>query len=200
MNLGLALLQQRQFPEAEAQLLEALHVSVKPTANLLLNIGSLYYAEERFDQAAVYYAKGVEVGGSTATFFRNLGDANRHLGRTADSQTAYRHARELVEKEITQDPRRANSHSLLGLLNAFLGERDRARFELSQGLSINAENRSVIRDSAIAYEYLGMRKESLAVLIRAPRPLLEEIGYQSDVKDLAKDARFQDLLSRAPTQ
>ena len=200
MNLGLALLQERQFPEAETQLLEALHVSVKPAANLLLNIGALYYAEERFDQAEVYYAKSIEAGGSTATFFRDLGDADRHLGKTMESRTAYLHARQLVEKEITQDPRRANSHSVLGLLNAFLGDRDRALFELSQGLAINAENRSVIRDSAIAYEYLGMRKESLSVLTRAPRPLLDEVSYQPDVKDLAKDARFQDLLSRASTQ
>ena len=198
MNLGLALMQRQRFSEAEAELLEALRRQRSP--NLLLNIGSLYYAQERFEQAADYYQQSLAAGGHSSMLYRDLGDADRHLGKIAEAQVAYRRASELAGNDIQRDPRRAVSHAMLGLLNAFLGDRAHARFEISQALAIDSENRSVVRDAAIGYECLGLRTEALASLHSAPRSLLEEINRQPDLKSLAKDSRFQDLLANTPAR
>ena len=193
MNLGLALMQEGSFPEAEAQLLEALRLRRSP--NLLLNIGALYYQEERFAEAARYFEESLASGASSAVYYRNLGDAQRHLGRTREAKASYRRGRELAQAEITRNPRRAPSHALLGFLNAFLGDRSTAKFELAQALAMEPDNRSVIRDAAFSYECMGLRDEALAALRQAPRYLLEELTRQPDVKDLRKDPRFQALMS-----
>jgi hypothetical protein len=51
-----------------------------------------------------------------------------------------------------------------------------------------------MREAAIMYEVLGQREETLVVLQRAPRRLLEELSRQPDVKDLRQDPRFQELI------
>ncbi|MDQ2901635.1 MAG: tetratricopeptide repeat protein, partial [Acidobacteriota bacterium] len=194
MNLGLALMQEGRFPEAEGQLLEALRS--QPSRPLLGNIGALYYAEERFEDAARFYDRSLAIGAPSAMQYRNLGDADRHLGKPREAAEAYRQARKLAEEDITRNPRRAASHSLLGLVAAFLGDREHAEFEIAQALAIEPENRSVMRDAAIAYEALGQRSKTLAALAKAPRPLLEELNRQPDLKELRYDTSFRNLLSR----
>jgi len=112
-----------------------------------------------------------------------------------EAAAAYRRGQELVEEDITRNPRRANSHVLSGLLAAFLRDQRRADFELSQALAMEPENRSVIRDAAIAYETLRQREKAIAVLRNAPKRLLEELSRQPDLKELQKDSRFQDILN-----
>jgi tetratricopeptide (TPR) repeat protein/TolB-like protein len=198
MNLGLALMQQARLPEAETELLEALRLRRSP--NLELNIGALYYYEGRFEQAERYFQESISAGGASAMHYRNLGDAQRHLGRAKDAAASYRRGRELAQAEIMRNPRRAASHSLLGLLNALLGDRTGSNFEISQALSIDPENRSVIRDAVFSYELMGLRDEAFAVMRHAPRYLLEEFSRQPDVTNLCKDPRFQNLLLNAPVQ
>jgi tetratricopeptide (TPR) repeat protein len=198
MNLGLALMREGRFAEAEPQLLEALNLRKSP--NLLLNIGALYYEEERFEEAARYFEQSLAIGVTAPTQYRNLGDANRHLGRTKDAKDAYLLGRKLVEQEITRNPRRAESHVMLGYFSVFLGDRQRAQFEISQALAIEPESGVVMRDAAIAYEWIGQREEALAVLRKAPRRLLEELNRQPDVKDLRRDSGFRSLLLTAPAQ
>jgi tetratricopeptide (TPR) repeat protein len=128
--------------------------------------------------------------------YRGLGDANRHLGRAKESRVAYETARDLALKDVTRNPRRAASHSMLGLLYAFLKDQERATFELSQALALDPENRSVLRDTAIAYEFMGRRNDAIAALQKAPQPLLDELSRQPDLKGLQSDSRFQALTKR----
>ena len=179
MNLGLALMQQARFAEAEAQLLEAL--KLRRSLSLLLNIGALYYQEERFEEALRYFQESMGLSATLAIQYRNLGDAQRHLGRKQEAAKSYRRGRELAQAEIARNPRRAQSHSALGLLHAFLGDGSSAKYEISQAIAMEAENRSVIRDATFSYELLGLRDEAFNTLRRASRNLLEELTHQPDV-------------------
>lgn len=198
MNLGLALMQQGRLPDAEAELLEA--VKLRRSPNLLLNLGALYYQEERFEEALRYFQESMGAAVSIPMQYRNLGDAQRHLGRRREAAASYRRGVEFARTEIARNPRRASSHSLLGLMHAFLGDASSARYEISQAQAIEAENRDVIRDASIAFDYLGQRDEAFAMLGHAPRSLLEELARQPDIKDLCRDSRFAKLLSNAPVQ
>jgi hypothetical protein len=84
----------------------------------------------------------------------------------------------------------------LGLLSAFLGEAQRAEFELSQAMAMEPENPAVMREAVIAYETLKQREKTLELLRNAPGPLLEELSHQPDVKELQQDQRFQKLLNK----
>jgi hypothetical protein len=83
---------------------------------------------------------------------------------------------------------------------AFLGDAPGAEYETSQALAMGPESRPVIRDSTIAYEALGQREKALALMRKAPRRLLDEMSRQPDVRELQRDPRVQELLSRKPAQ
>jgi eukaryotic-like serine/threonine-protein kinase len=193
-NLGLALMRQGRFAEAEGSLLSALRI--RESAGLLLNIGALYYAQERFEEARGYFERCLALGPPTVIRLVNLGDAYRHLGRAHDATAAYQRAMDLAEAEVARDPRRALSRVFLGMIAAQLGDRRRAEAELSQSLALEPDNSTVIRQAAIGYEALGQRDRTLTILSRAPSRLLEELSHQPDMKGLQQDARFPALLEQ----
>jgi tetratricopeptide (TPR) repeat protein len=193
-NLGLALMRQSRFTEATESLLSALRI--KESAGLLLNIGAVYYAQERFDEARGYFERCLAIGPPTVIRYVNLGDAYRHLGRAPDAAVAYQRAMDLAEADVARDPRRALSRVFLGMVAAQLRDRRRAEAELLQSLALEPENATVIRQAAIGYEALGERDKTLALLSRAPTRLLAELSHQPDMKDLQQDQRFLQLLEQ----
>jgi tetratricopeptide (TPR) repeat protein len=193
-NLGVALMRQGRYHEAEAALQAALRI--KETASLLVNLGAAYYAQERFDEARDCFERCLALGPPTVIRLTNLGDAYRHLGRAQDAAAAYRRALDLSEAAVARDPRGGLSRAFLGLLAAYLGDQRRAEAELSQSLTLEPENATVIRQAAIGYEALGRREKTLAALSHAPRRLLEELSSQPDMKELQRDQGFQALLQQ----
>jgi serine/threonine-protein kinase len=198
MNLGLALMQEGRFQEAEGPLLEALRLRRSPL--LLMNIGGLYYAQERYVEAALFFEESVASGTPTALRYGDLGDVYRHLGKKGEAEKNYRLAREEALRELNRDPRRAFSRVELALVSAYLGDSGRAQAEAAQALAMEPENAIVLRGAAMTYEALHQRDETLRLLQRTPKRLLEELSRQPDMKDLQKDPRFQELLQSSNTE
>lgn len=192
MNLGLALAQEGRLAEAEGHLLEA--VRLRPTAMLLMNVGALYYLEERFVEAVGFFERSVAMGSSDSMQYRDLGDGYRQLGRKKDAVAAYRKGRDLAEEEVARNPREAINRAQLALICAELGDSRRADFELSQALSIAPENASVLREAAIAYEALGRRDRAVELLNAASVRTLSELSRHPDMKGVR--AVIQDLISK----
>jgi tetratricopeptide (TPR) repeat protein len=199
MNLGLALLQQGKYQEAEASLLAAL--SLRKTPRLLMNIGALYFHQERFEESVRYFEEAVAAGPVSAVAHLDLGDAYRQLGRTREAAEAYRRARTEAETNVGRNPRDGFARSLLALAAARLGDARRAEIEIAQALASAPENAMVMREAVVTYEALGRREQSLEVLRRAPRFTLDDLSRHPDVKPLRQDPAFQALLSNsAPEQ
>jgi tetratricopeptide (TPR) repeat protein len=197
-NLGLALMEQGRFPEAEASLLRALRL--QRSSQVLMIVGNLYYAQERYAQAARFFEESVASGSPSAIRYKDLGDVYRHLGRNREATKAYRSARDMAQDEVARNPRDAHSRVLLALISALLGDAPVARFEASQALSFEPENTTVMREAVFMYEVLHQREESLRVMRRAPRWLLGELNRQPDLKDLQQDTRFQELIQNQVTR
>jgi len=197
-DLGLALMEQGRFPEAEESLLRALRLH--RSSQVLMNIGGLYYAEERYTDAVRFFEESIASGTPSAIRYTDLGDGYRHLGRSREARKAYLLARDMAQDEVTRNPRRADSRMLLALASALLGDSSAAQFEASQALALEPENAIVMRDAVLMYEVLHRREESLRVLRRAPRWLLGELSRQPDVKGLQQDSRFQELIQAQATR
>ena len=198
MDLGVALMAQGQFQEAEAFLLRALRLH--RSSMVLMNLGGLYYDEERYAEAARFFEQSVASGTPSAIRYKDLGDAYRHLGRNREATKAYRLARDMARDEVTRNPQQADSRVLLALVSALLGDLSAARFEASQALSMEPENAIVVREAVIMYEVMQQREEALRLLRRAPRWLLGELSRQPDVKGLQQDSRFQELIRAQVTR
>ena len=194
MNVGLALIRQGRLAEAEQALSDAFKIRSSPI--LLLNLGGLCYLQERYSDAARYFEQSLSTGAKSPIQYRDLGDAYRHLGRTQDSAAAYRAGLALAEDEVVRNPRDATARARMALLAAFLGDRRRAGFEISQALATQPENPAIMREAATTYEVIGDREKTLEVLQKAPAQLLQELSRFPDVKDLQRDPHFAELLRK----
>src|SRR6185436_1266294 len=87
INLGIALLRQRRYHDAELSLLAALRI--QESAYVLSNLGAFFYAQERYDEALGYFERCLALG-PTYIRYANLGDAYRQLGREDQAAAAYR--------------------------------------------------------------------------------------------------------------
>lgn len=192
MNLAIALMQQQKFREAEQSMLTSLRL--RRTAPGLINLGALYYAQERYAEALKFFREGLAAAPPTALRYRNLGDACRHLGRDREAREAYLKARDLAEEQVARNPRQAAPRGLLALMLARLGETRRALSEVAQALAMEPGNAMVMRDAAMAFETLKQRDRTLQVLQTAPPDLLTELSRQPDVKELQRDERFRSMI------
>src|SRR6478672_2691780 len=158
MNLGMALLMQGKFAESEKLLLTSL--KMRQTPIILMNLGTLYYQQERYAEAAGWYEQAVAAAAPTARRYRGLGDAYRHLGKSRKAAQAYRAGLVLAEEELSRNPRLAELRGLLGLMCARLGQRRRSEVELMQALALEPDSALVVRDVAIAWEALDLRERT----------------------------------------
>jgi eukaryotic-like serine/threonine-protein kinase len=197
-NLGLAYAQEGRFAEAEKELQHSLQL--RKSTNVLLNLGAVYYAEERYEAALDNFREVLATSVPSAVRYRNLGDAYRHLGQKKEADDAYQKARALTEQEVTGNPRQGPARARLAYLSAYLGDRRTAEFEISQALTLEPENAAVLREAAKTFEALKEGDRALAALNNAPRILLEEISRQPDVKELRQDPQFQELLKSKSIQ
>ena len=197
MDLGLALKDQGRLQEAEQSLLMALRL--QENSRTLVNLGSLYYQEERFDEAVRLFEKSLG-SAPNAISYGDVGDAYRHLGRPQDAAKAYHTAQAMAESQVAQNPREPFTRAVLARLSALLGERRRAEFEIAQALSLNSGLTRVIRTAASTFEILGEREKTLQVLGNAPWRLLDDLNRQPDMKDLQRDPHFQELIKSKSAQ
>jgi tetratricopeptide (TPR) repeat protein/TolB-like protein len=194
MDLGLSLKEQGHFPEAEESLLQALRLE-EASPLVLTDLGALYYQQERYSEAALYFERSVKAGPPNLGRSSNVGDAYRHLGRLGEAVSMYRTAETMAESEVIQNPRNAFSRAQLARLLAWLGERNPAEFEMMQALSMGAGDARVLQYGAYTFESLGEREKTLQVLSNAPLQLLQDLNRQPEVKELQQDPHFQSLLN-----
>lgn len=192
-NLGADLKQLGRFPEAEQAFQKSIAIRSAPIA--WLNLGNLYFTQERYNDALAAFGKGLAAGPPTMILMRNLGDTHTALRHPADAARFYARARTMAEDQLTLNPRDTATRAFLGLMCAFLGDPARAEFELSQALRLEPQNANVIRNAVFAYEHLRQREKSLTALQPASAGVLLELRRTPGGRELALDPRFQQLLT-----
>ena len=192
MNLGIALLKQGRYTEAEQPLLAA--VKLDRSAPVLTNLGSLYYMQSRYAEALPLYQAAVAAGAPTIRRYANLANTYWNLGRRGEARAVYRAAARIAEDELVTNPRLATTRTLLAQFAARLGEERRAEFEIKQALASAPDNPEVLREAAKAYHALGRTDSLWDVLRRAPPSVLADLRQSPDLRDVALAAPFQQLL------
>jgi tetratricopeptide (TPR) repeat protein len=95
LNHGVVLAAERRYPEAEAELREALRLK-EPVAKAHLNLGSILCSGQRFEEGVPHLERAVALDPELSTAQANLGEAYGALGRRAQ---AARHFALAVEGE-----------------------------------------------------------------------------------------------------
>ena len=108
---------------------------------------------------------------------------------------AYKRALELARSVVTGKPQDAFARAFVAYLQVRLGQTAQGQSELEQSLRISGRDADVLRVAVMMYEALGDREGTLAVLKDAPETLIRDMSRQPDMTDLARDARFKNLLA-----
>ena len=174
-------------------------IEIQPSRAAYSNLGSLYFYEGRYSDAADIYAKAVELNAKDYRLWGNLASARfwtSEEDRTSEARTAYEQAVLLAEEEL-----KVNSSDVTVLANlaqyyAFLGRGDRALPLLNRALGLTPADNKLMFRAAEIYEQLGERQLALKFVAKAM-----ELGYSRagmehspSLRQLRTDPGYQSLL------
>jgi len=149
---------------AEPLLLTALRLN--PTAQAHTNLGFVYYALGRFEEAAREYRAATESGATGAEAYGSLGDALRQMGRRAEARAAYARAIELAEERLRVNPRDDTMRGGLAMFLAGAGRCPEAGDEARRAAG-PAASADVDYYAAVAFAICGGRAEAVRLAVRA---------------------------------
>jgi len=173
--------------------------SIRRSFASCLNLGTIYYGEGRYADAASMYEWAVEFD-SPYRDYRAWGNLAQAYARvdTLRSKAAenYRIAIEMAEAELKQNPNDPIVTAFLAGYYADVDDGVKARQRISQALKLAPKNPEVVFRCGHAYEKLDEREKALMWIGKAI-----EYGYAADevqrdpeLEELRRDPRFKLLL------
>jgi TolB-like protein/DNA-binding winged helix-turn-helix (wHTH) protein/Tfp pilus assembly protein PilF len=190
INLGSALHWLGDWEAAEAAWQRSVELAADATG--YENLGTLYYYQQRFSEAAEAHRKAVELAPSDHRHWGKLAAAQRYLpGQESASLNSYRRAIELVRQQLdVVDADNPDDLYLLGNYLVNTGDLAGAREAIDRSLSLDEGNPSAHYFAAILELNSGNEQEALARLENACN-----LGYS--YKLLAADPEFDALRPQA---
>lgn len=189
-NLGAIHLRLGRHAEAARALERSL--ALRPTDHAYSNLGTLYFYEKRYREAAELYRKATDLGAEDARLWGNLGDAERWGGRAEEAAGAYRRALALEERELTLQPRDAELRSRIAIHESALGRHGQALARAEQARQLAPADGLVLFRAALVYEEAGRRGEALeaarAAMAAGFSP--EELSGAPPLEALRRDPRY----------
>jgi eukaryotic-like serine/threonine-protein kinase len=195
-NLGIARIQQGRYAEAIEPLEHSL--KIRKTGTTTSNLATAYFQSKRYADAARMSEEATKLDEQNYEIWGNLGDAYYWApGMREQAPGAYRKALELGEEQRKINPRDAHMLSYLAEYHAMLGEKEKARKQISEAEKLAPRDPEVLYYSAIVSVQAGDQKQSLEKLERAVAA-----GYPAGVvRDtpnflvLENDLRFKTLIA-----
>ena len=195
-DLGAVHTRMGKYAEATTELEKS--VALKPLAINYSNLGSVYYLQERYRDAARCYEKAVFTTSTNASWWGNLADAYRWTPALSwKAPEAYRRAIDLGLRELTTNTRNGRLRSRVACYYAAIGEKDSASQEITEALRATNNDGYVLFRAALVREQLGQRDAALAAIQAAVRTgyPLEEIRRVPTLKNLRGDPRYPATLN-----
>jgi eukaryotic-like serine/threonine-protein kinase len=193
-NLGATLLYEAKYVDAIKPLEQSL--AVHPTADTYSNLGTAYYYQHRFQEAAQTYEKAIQLNDKDYANWGNLGEAWYLGDERPKADAAFRKAITMAKRELAVNPRDPQLLKSLANYHAMINDRTSALKYVNQALEQSKFDKDSLFQAALVYNRLGDSGHALELLGKALRA-----GYstgtamkQPDLDNLHEDARFQYLL------
>jgi serine/threonine-protein kinase len=194
-NLGAVYLAVGRFSDATKQFERSL--AIEPNVNGYSNLGTAYFYDGRYADSVPLFEKAVQLVPSDSKLWLNLADSYRWTpSLAAKAPETFRHAIDLLEKEIVVNPRDAQLRARLATARASLGEARQAIEEIERALQMAPTDPVVHYRAALVYEQAGRRDRALREVetsLRLRYRLLE-IQRAPPLAALRQDPRFRALV------
>ena len=194
-NLGGTYAQMGRYDEAADELRKSL--ALAPTSDGYDNLGATYYYAGHYRQAAEEYRKAIELAPGNSEFWGNLADAYRWDPALAgQAPETYRHAIDMVQREITVNPGDAQLHSEVAMWWAALGSRGEAAAEIAKALALAPRDGLVQFRATLVYEQAGERDRALGTLVAALQAGYPSVEFRKapPLQALRQDPRYLQMV------
>jgi serine/threonine protein kinase/Flp pilus assembly protein TadD len=161
--------------------------------------GRALLAQGKHEKAAKMFERAAELRPEDYVVPGLLGGTYATLGRTADSQVAYRRQLAAASKRLELNPDDPRALYMGGTALSRLGEPARAKDWARQALAINAGDATVLYNVACIYSTSGETEEAIALLERSVAAGFGHwswIENDSDFEPLHSHPRYQALLAK----
>jgi tetratricopeptide (TPR) repeat protein len=142
-------------------------LAVEPQPASFSNLGTVYFYQSRFGDAARMYEKALESDASDYRLWGNLGTARRLGGDPAGASEAYRRAIAAAATDPGAGVDGQQQRADLAGYHAVLGEHERARDLLEQLIAENPADANVVEAIGESFDDLGDRQRALEWIGRA---------------------------------
>jgi TolB-like protein/Flp pilus assembly protein TadD len=143
-------------------------LEIEPSRGAYSNLGTLYYALGRMEEAAAMYSRAVDIAPEDFSTRGSLADAHWFLPNGRDRATQeYRRAAALAEKALAIDATDGDTSALLGYYYARLGENERSIRYLKRALELAPDSPHVSYFAAIAAAARGDNQEASRMINHA---------------------------------
>jgi serine/threonine protein kinase/Flp pilus assembly protein TadD len=194
-DLGASFLRLGDYTKAAALLNKS--VELKPSAMNYSNLGSVYYLQGRFREAARLYNTAVALEGNNSSYWGNLADAYRWTPELASkAPQMYGKAVFYGQRELTGNPANSHLRSRVAVYYAAIGDKDSASREMREALGVSPHDGYVLFRAALMQEQLHHRDAALdalraALLAGYPQ---EEIRKAPALENLRTDVKYKSLF------
>ena len=196
-SLGGVYLAMGLYDAAEAVLKKSL--GMKESVYAESNLGAVYLMLERYSDAGAMLEKATKLNPNDPRVWRNLGDAYRFSGKSAQANDCFRKAIVLVEKQLSVNPVDAQALANLALYHAKLGDRVTAEGALRRALAGSGVDADVHFKAAIVYALAGQTPSALNSLKAALDAGVsrEQVIKEPELAPVRADSRFSSILNRS---
>ncbi len=131
------------------------------------NLGTLLYAEGRYEDARRAFEEALRLVPNSATGHRNLGDVLGRLGDSKGARRQYLKAADLAREDVRVTPGDGMAHARLAVYEAKAGRRAEALVHLEAALRLSPESVEVLYRKAVVYALTGKQAEAREALDQA---------------------------------
>jgi serine/threonine-protein kinase len=173
-------------------------IAIAPDALAYSNMGSIYYDEGRFPEAARAYEQAIALGGRSPATQRNLGDAYERLKEPVKARQAYVRAVEISRDMLAVNPKDAQTLSRLAVCEAKLGRHADAAIHVGEAAGLDGDDTDVLYRKAVVHALAGRAPDALVALREAVARgfSVSRARTDYDLQSLRGRPEFQTLLDR----
>lgn len=175
---GLAAMERGDYDQALSSFKQVL--STYQNAEVYFNLGYIKTAQERYDEALVYFRRATEIDTAFAKAYRLMGDCYKSLDKPELAEGCYQTAaniymerendqvaEEMLKKVLELNPETINVFNSLGILYRRQGEPEKAAEQYQRALKVNPRDENIHFNLARLYFEIGDLKKAESILHRA---------------------------------
>jgi serine/threonine protein kinase/tetratricopeptide (TPR) repeat protein len=181
----------KRRPDAEMALNKS--IELNPTYFAYANLGSLYYDEKRYSEAASMMEKALQMNPENYLVWNWLMNTYEWLKEEDKVAAALEKAFTLASREAELKPRDATAHAVLAYLSAMKKLPEKAQSHLQTSLILAPDDPDILEDAANTYELLLDRARAIEYAEKALQKgyALERMENDPVLQSVVSDPKFR---------